>query len=429
MQNSKATKYVLLNKDTVILSFDLIEDESLTTYQNVHIKGKLPLDMKNLSDWLKSRFVIMDKKQAEELMTSLGLVDDKSKLDFTNCVSLFDSFWVKREGSPLKWNDVSLYRNNFSEYLSKFAMNEAIDINAPKKVKHLSPEYHSEGSFDHCWLQGTPVIRFLKAGSRGYANTGREPFGEVYTNQLSEFLSKSYTHYTEYVMYQLQWFPRRVRGTKNIVNSIVTSCDIMTNETYGLLPANKLGITSYEELLNYCESLGAIQLENAIDMLILDCLTYNVDRHLGNISMYVNNDTLEVIGPSKVYDNNMALYPYYMPEYDNSLSEYASKLTSKLGMEFDDLFLLCYSRSSRKTEIERSLRRVVSDFAFDYLPMDEKLFPKERLKEILAITKQHAKRYLDLARNLRLSKKESLDPLHPANNTKISRTGRKALKK
>lgn len=299
----------------------------------------------------------------------------------------------------LTWKEVSLYQNDFSEYLSRFTMNRTVDMNAPKKIRHLSPEYHSEGSFDHCWVWSSKGICLLKAGSHGFANAGREPFSEVYTNQLEKTLG-----YSNYVEYSLLWYPRRIAGTKNMVNSIVTSCQVMTNEEIGLISASRLGISSYEELLDYCEAISEDEREKAIEMLMLDCLTLNVDRHLGNVSMFVENDTQRVLGISKIYDNNMALVPYYMPEYDGSLSEYAGCLVTKLGMEFDDLFVLCYGRSQRKPEIRKKLRHIASDFAFcqlkelQFVPQDDRLFPISRSDELTKLVRAQAGHYLGLVK-------------------------------
>lgn len=393
------TSYILMNKNKAVMSFCIMEEGQLSSYQDITALGTLPLDMKNIDSWIRDRFVIMERNRSESLMSSLGLVDDRSRIEFTNCASLFDSFWVKRADSMLTWKDVSLYRNDFSEYLSRFTMNETIDVNAPKRIRHLSPEYHSEGSFDRCWVWSSKGICLLKAGSHGYANAGREPFSEVYVNQLEKALG-----YSDYVEYSLLWYPRRIAGTKSMVNSVVTSCPAMTDEEIGLISASRLGITSYEELLDYCEAISGEEREKAIDMLLLDCLTLNIDRHLGNVSMFVENDTQKVLGLSKIYDNNMALVPYYMPEYDGSLAEYAGHLVTKLGMEFDELFCLCYGHSNRKPEIRKKLRYIVSDFAFhelnevQFVIQDDKLFPMSRLNELTKLVKAQAEHYLGIAK-------------------------------
>lgn len=340
-------------------------------------------------------------------MQALGLVDDKSRIELTHCTSLFDSFWIKTTDSLLEWKDVSLYRNSFSEYLSLFTMNETCPPKTPKRL-HISPEYNTSGSFDHMWKWSPNGLEFFKAGSHGYANAGKEPFSEVYTNQLEKALELT----LPYVPYELRWLPRRIAGTKEYSNSPVTVCSIMTDETTGLISAARLGITSYEELLDYCEN-NLPSIEKAIELLFLDCLTYNVDRHMGNISFFINNDTVTVTGISHIYDNNQALLPYYMEEYDGTMNDYASKLVTKLGMEFDDLWKLCHERSERKAELRKKLRRIASSFSFEYIPFDEKLFPEKRAKALSEFVKNRASQMLEIAKNFEKNTLEVQNDSYP----------------
>lgn len=104
------------------MSFDIVEEGQFSSYQNISIKGVLPIGMKSIDGWINDRYAIMERNRSESLMASLGLTDDRSRIEFTNCASLFDGFWVKRTDSMPKWKDVSLYRNGFSEYLSMFTM-------------------------------------------------------------------------------------------------------------------------------------------------------------------------------------------------------------------------------------------------------------------------------------------------------------------
>lgn len=388
-------QYLLMNKDVPIMGFSLTEVSGVYFYGDVSVCGKLPIGLNNISEWISKRFVIMDRHRAEVLMQALGLIDDKSKIEFTHCTSLFDSFWIKAANSSLKWENVSLYRNSFSEYLSLFTMSATCPPKTPKGP-HISPEYNTSGSFDHMWKWAPNGLEFFKAGSHGYANAGKEPFSEVYTNQLEDALELT----LPYVHYELQWLPRRVAGTKEYVNSPVTVCPAMTDESTGLISADKLGITSYEEFLDYCENeLSEGEKEKAIELLFLDCLTYNVDRHLGNISFFINNDAVTVTGISHIYDNNQALLPYYMEKYDGTMNDYAEKLVTKLGMEFDDLWILCYERSERKSELRKKLRRIASSFSFEHIPFDEELFPEERVKALSEFVRSRAVRMLEITKS------------------------------
>ena len=61
----KGSQYVLMNKDTQVMSFALVKTAGITSYESVSILGKLPLDLKNISEWISKRFVIMDRRRKE----------------------------------------------------------------------------------------------------------------------------------------------------------------------------------------------------------------------------------------------------------------------------------------------------------------------------------------------------------------------------
>lgn len=399
--------YQLWNKDNLIAVFDIKNVGGvIETVSDVEIFGELPLDMRTFEQWLTGRNVLMDRKKAETLMQNLGIVTIADHIEFTNCASLFDTFWVKSSNSNLKWEEVSLFQNSFSEYLSKFTMSAEADVRNVGKRRHLSPEYHTSGSFDRCWIREGEKIYMLKAGSHGFVNSGKEPFSEVYVNQLEKAMGIQ-----EYVEYSLMYYERRLPGTSNVVKSIVTKCDLLTTEQTGMISASKLGITNYEELLKYCRDIiGQEEVEKAVQMLLLDCLTVNTDRHMGNISLLIDNDTLQVKGMAPIYDNNMALLPMYMPEYDD-IYEYASNRNPAVGESFEEVVKLCYEYTSKPEQMKELLRKLASGFQFEYVDFAPEIFDQRRVKELSELVQCRAVRYLDLLRSLQKEQKYGPDTL------------------
>lgn len=83
-----------------------------------------------------------------------------------------------------------------------------------------------------------------------------------------------------------------------------------------------------------------------IDMLLLDTLTCNTDRHYGNIGIMVENDTQRALGISKIYDNNLSCIPYYIE--DESLKYYVNDIRAKDGSTFNRLYSLIKCGYTRK---------------------------------------------------------------------------------
>lgn len=64
----------------------------------------------------------------------------------------------------------------------------------------------------------------------------------------------------------------------------------------------------YQHYRNCCEKLGVPNVTHALDqMLVLDYLIANEDRHFNNFGLLRNPDTLEWLGPAPIYDSGSSL--------------------------------------------------------------------------------------------------------------------------
>lgn len=82
---------------------------------------------------------------------------------------------------------------------------------------------------------------------------------------------------------------------------------LFTSEETGLVKISELEQTTrtIPELLTLFESVGDGDIFRR--MCVLDALILNVDRHLGNFGMLVNNDTQNVTGAAPIFDHNRSL--------------------------------------------------------------------------------------------------------------------------
>lgn len=60
-------------------------------------------------------------------------------------------------------------------------------------------------------------------------------------------------------------------------------------------------------MFDYFESIGASQAFR--EMLVVDSLCFNQDRHAGNYGVLFDNDTLEIKGMAPVFDLNLSMLP------------------------------------------------------------------------------------------------------------------------
>ena len=313
----------IMNKNDKVLKFSIDEHNCITLKK----LGKLPLDFGNLQEWIKSRARFSCARNIKEFFASVGI---KSYIDYiyiTHCVSLADTFWVKYEDEYIKWKDISPYRNNYSEFVSRYALEGT--LKGIRNKEFYSPVLSTDGSFPHTWLFNNGNIKFIKAGSKytlGGSNSGQEPFSEYYASKIAINLGMNAINYT-------------IRNHNRLDGrvDIVTECSCYNSEKIGSIPASALGLSSYTDVIAYCRDLSDNAFNTILDMLFLDCLLLNTDRHFSNIEFHVNNKTLEIIDIVPIFDNNYALLPRFMEGFDTfNRMDYLARDGSK----FEDLYYL-----------------------------------------------------------------------------------------
>ena len=69
-------------------------------------------------------------------------------------------------------------------------------------------------------------------------------------------------------------------------------------------------------------------------MLVLDAITFNVDRHLGNMGLLVDNDTQEITGIAPNFDFNLSMLPYVTKEEFDDIGRKLLDYGPQIGNDF-----------------------------------------------------------------------------------------------
>ena len=147
---------------------------------------RLPSFIKKLGvDWVTDRTSPVQRANIKDLLQRLGLNSKQDIIDFTKGLSLTDTFWVKAEGSNLRWEDINLYDNVFNETISKIAFDGGLyGIN----FATTTPELATDGMLPKCWHREDNGIYLKKGGTSGYVNSGKEPISEYLASQVLDIL-------------------------------------------------------------------------------------------------------------------------------------------------------------------------------------------------------------------------------------------------
>lgn len=301
----------LMCKDVIVA-----EQNMYTHTENVYRPDLLPFDYRNFEHFRTERLsAACSRMNIDRLYEILRYSPEYKMQDVLYLVSLTDTYWFRVATQAITWNDVSPYTHAFDERIRHFAITDAWNAKLHKSV--ISPEYTLNGSFKKCWCRHKDQIVLQKYGSDLYRNAGNEPYSELYCSQLAKVLQ--FKHYTPYTLH------------RHNNNTIFSECLLFTTEHIGLVDVDTLAneqhkhIQSYTEIFEWLKTLKIPYIEDDFPkMMLLDALTCNVDRHLGNIGVLYGTDNKRLIRLAPIYDNNLALFPFW-DEQRETLANYLQR--------------------------------------------------------------------------------------------------------
>ena len=307
--------YELMNRDKVVATFEERLEYGEYTYSMVEQHDDyLPYDFTTINEWVDDRQIAKHRTSIKKLMTELGIDNRHGFISMVHCVSLTDTFWMRNADSGLAWKDVSLYTNSFDDVVARIAF-DGVGMYG-RQFSSTSPEFGTSGSFDKCWVREEDGPHLIKRGSSGYANAGFEPYSEKLCSDI--LLAAGVDH----VPYTLRTYHHK----------LASDCPLFTSEQVGFVPAIRLFKRGFgiNDVLTFAVSHGGDELFR--EMVVMDAVCANVDRHAGNYGFLVSNETGEVLRMAPLFDQNMALLPYLM-EHDD-LTDYLAHQGPKIGGNF-----------------------------------------------------------------------------------------------
>lgn len=252
------------------------------------------VDRAALNQWWADRSIPSTRDGLIPALLSLGLPDPARLLDAHLGLSLTDHYWLKPQGSSLAWEDVNFFQNSFPSDVGDALLGK---LNKASGIDLRSPDWTCDDNLRKRWaiLDGKRCL--IKAGSPPFQ---QQPFGEVIAARIAERLGISHISYT-------------VIWDEGLPYSV---CEDFVTPNTELIPAWRVMQTQkkdnqtsvYQHYRNCYEKMGVPGIAHALDqMMVLDYLIANEDRHFNNFGLLRSPDTLEWLGPAPIYDSGSSL--------------------------------------------------------------------------------------------------------------------------
>lgn len=297
-------KYTLMHKNIRVAELDLDEATgSIQKIDKICNEAHLPVgvavkkgmaDRAALNEWWIDRSIPASRSGIRKALETLNVSNTKMLLTKCLGLSLSDQYWIKPQDSDVSWESVNFFDNSFSEDIGDVLLGKAVKDDG---FDFHSPDNTSDGCLKKRWkiIDGKRCL--VKAGSAPYM---QQPFNEAVATLIAEKLN------IPHVPYSVIWDDEI---PYSVCEDFITS-DTELVSAWRVMQTTKKNnsVSVYRHYLNCCESLGIKGVEHAVDqMIVLDYIIANEDRHQNNFGVIRNAETLEWIGAAPVFDSGTSL--------------------------------------------------------------------------------------------------------------------------
>lgn len=258
-----------------------------------------------LHEWWRDRAIPKTRHGAKNALQKLGYTSTNSALVNNLALSLSDCYWIMPRETGLSWAEVNLFTNDFVDSFGEITINSDYEIDLRNKTKFDCAT--SQGELQKKWCIDKKGRRYLIKGN--YGDSYQQSLNEIFATKLHE--KQGYDNYTDYKLVNLK--------TSDNKDAIGCMCydfcgeEIESISAWELLQTGKIkqNESFYYPLKKACLALGISdeQFTSFMDYQIMtDYLITNTDRHMNNIAVMRNPDTLEIYGFAPIYDSGNSMF-------------------------------------------------------------------------------------------------------------------------
>lgn len=297
-------KYTLMHKEICVAEIELDEStgyiKKIDEFYNpahlpvgVNVKKNIT-DRAALNEWWIDRSIPASRSGIKKALEVLDLSNTKVLPMRCFGLSLSDQYWIRPGETNITWKEINFFDNAFSEDVGDVLIGKTIK---DKNFDFCSPDNTSDGCLKKRWKIINGKRCLVKGGSNPFM---QQPFNEVIATKIMERLG------IEHSSYELIW-----DGDKpySVCEDFITSDTELVSAWRVMKTQKRDNSTSiYRHYINCCDALGIKDIVHSIDqMIVLDYIIANEDRHQNNFGLIRNADTLKWLGAAPIFDSGSSL--------------------------------------------------------------------------------------------------------------------------
>ena len=270
----------------------------LEIIESDHVPPGIPLSEQNrMTDsfrrWWTKRSIPASRSRLKETLIRLGMPTPECLMMRSYGFSLSDSYWLSTTGDLSDWYSLNYYQNDFSNDVGDMLFFD----NLVEEPVITSPDTSLNGNLKKRWKIIDSERVLLKGGTQPFM---QEPFNEVIASKIMGLLGIKHVEY----------------GLTSLNREPFCFCPCFCDISTEFIPAWSIlseygrseGQTLYELTSSSFKRIGCTGVEECLDQMIaLDFIIANEDRHYGNFGILRDPVTLKVKGFAPMFDCGASL--------------------------------------------------------------------------------------------------------------------------
>lgn len=272
-----------------LMSGDMVVAEIAQNRITPVMQSRMPLYLAHggpLENWLEGRAIDRHRPNSRILKKILRLTDtsDAAAVLHAHAATITDDYWLRPCDEPaLCYSQVRFVENHFAELALRGSFDSYGKDFTPEQLRSRTPELTNTGSFEKCWRLEDGAWWMHKRGA------AEERFSELFICALGKRLGFSMAEYLpdgDHI--------KTVDFTGGRWNYEPAAALVGDEEDYGY---------NYRRIVSLAPGLG----RQYLDLLYMDALCFNVDRHTYNYGFLRDRESGAVLSMAPNFDNNIAL--------------------------------------------------------------------------------------------------------------------------
>ena len=378
--------YILKHKEIPVMLFSMDDiNYRLLDIKEIIEEERLPFGLNDrgnnvqyviqFNNWLKNRGLASSRKDLANIKNIFN-VKNIDELMVKSCgLNLTDHYWFHKTEENFNWENKNYFDNDFDKVIPGKEINHEIN----ESVNKQSPNFCVDGSIEKRWIIKNGD-RVLLKGS--FYNRMQEPFNEVIASKILNNYGINHVHY-------------ECLRTKE-KNIPYSECKCMVNKDIEYINAYYVFNCEeyyrkdpYFQYIELCNKNGIKNVKEKIDeMIAIDFLLGNVDRHKGNFGILRNANTLEWLEIAPIFDNGNCLF------YDSDNDDIDNWGTDSIGKSFGDTNRLNLENIGYPEWYNKKDNTAITDVVYDILNKNERL-RTNRIEKIINIVKKRIEIFED----------------------------------